>query len=468
MSALLRTSAGPCAVAIAIAIATAAVSLTSSPAQAAPAGPNLGTAAAFAVLAASTVTNTGPTTISGDLGLSPGTAVSGFGPGLVVGGSMHIADGVALTAQNDLTSAYNTAAGLPPSTNVTADLGGRRLAPGVYAGPTLSITGALTLDAGGDPNAVFVFQAGSTLVTASASSVLLLGMASPCNVFWQVGSSATLGTNSSFVGSVLAFTSVTANTGASVAGRLMARNAAVTLDSNAVTRPACSATATSPPASPVPAPTPPASTVVPAASPTSATTPNPAAPPANSATPTPTPTLAPVLVPGASPTVPPASSTAPTPAQTATATPSAAPLTGPGADLARPQAAATAPSTATPALLTSPPESARGQSPPPGGPAQGLLTGYGSPVDQPATVTGTMDRLPLTGAPVGDLMRSALAMMVVGLLALASSRRPRTAAAHKAPSRVRSRAQSRRGGSRLRARDARTPCGHGVSLGTRR
>ncbi len=212
-----------------------------SPASAQEAPVGLGTAASFAVLAGSTVTNTGPSTIDGDLGVSPGSAVTGFPPGLVSNGVIHAADAVALQAQADLTTAYNDAAGRSTSATVTADLGGQTLVPGVYTGGALGITGTLTLDAQGDPNAVFVFQAASTLTTASASTVALIGAAQACNVFWQVGSSATLGTNSVFVGTVLALTSVTATTGASIAGRLLARNAAVTLDTNTVTRPTCAA-----------------------------------------------------------------------------------------------------------------------------------------------------------------------------------------------------------------------------------
>jgi Ice-binding-like len=208
----------------------------------------LGTAEPFAVLAGSTVTNTGPTVVNGDLGLSPGTAVTGFPPG-TVNGSQHVTDAVAAQAQTDLTTAYNDAAAQAPTGTVSADLGGQRLAPGVYrSASSLGLTGALTLDAQGNADAVFIFQAGSTLTTASASSVNLVNGAQACNVFWQVGSSATLGTASSFRGSILALTSITATTGATVDGRLLARNAAVTLDTNTITRSRC--------ATPTPTPTP--------------------------------------------------------------------------------------------------------------------------------------------------------------------------------------------------------------------
>ena len=208
----------------------------------------LGTADTVAVLAGSAVTNTGPTVVTGDLGLSPGTSVTGFPPG-TVNGTQHITDPVAAQAQTDLTTAYNNAAAQATTGTVSADLGGQTLTPGVYtSASSLGLTGALTLDAQGNANAVFIFQAGSTLTTASASSVNLVNGAQSCNVFWQVGSSATLGTASTFRGTILALTSITATTGATVDGRLLARNAAVTLDTNTITRSQC--------ASATPAPTP--------------------------------------------------------------------------------------------------------------------------------------------------------------------------------------------------------------------
>lgn len=222
--------------------ATVVVSEGQVGAAEAPVG--LGTAVSFAVLGGSTVTNTGPSVISGDLGVHPGTAVVGFPPGTVNNGSIHAADAKAAQAQADLTTAYNDAAGRSPTATVTADLAGQTLLPGVYRGPTLALNGTLTLDALGDPSAVFIFQAGSTLITGSASAVSLVNGASPCNVYWQVGSSATLGTNSVFAGTIMALTSVTANTGASAAGRLLARNGATTLDTNNVNLGNCAAGAT--------------------------------------------------------------------------------------------------------------------------------------------------------------------------------------------------------------------------------
>ncbi len=213
-------------------------------AAAAPAQVGLGTATTFAVLAGSTVTNTGPSTINGDLGVSPGTGVTGFPPG-TVNGTVHAADGAAAQAQSDLTTAYNDAAGRPGGTTVTGDLGGQTLAPGVYtSGSSMGLTGDVTLDGLGDPNAVFIFQMGSTLTTASGSRVSLINAAQSCNVFWQVGSSATLGSNSTFRGNILALTSITVTTGTTVDGRTLARNGAVTLDTNTITRATCSAPTT--------------------------------------------------------------------------------------------------------------------------------------------------------------------------------------------------------------------------------
>jgi hypothetical protein len=211
----------------------------------------LGTATSFAVLAGTTVTNTGPSTVSGDLGVSPGSAVTGFPPGQVNNGAQHVGDAVALQAQTDLTTAYNDAAGRTPATVAPADLGGQTLAPGVYkAASALGLTGTVTLDGQSDPGAVFIFQAGSTLITASSSRVKLIGGAKACNVFWQVGSSATLGTGSTFVGSILALTSATVQTGTTVTGRVLARNGQVSLDANTIRRPNCNGS------TPTPTPTP--------------------------------------------------------------------------------------------------------------------------------------------------------------------------------------------------------------------
>jgi hypothetical protein len=197
---------------------------------------NLGNATPFAVLAGSTVTNTGPTVITGNLGVSPGSAITGFPPGLVIG-TIHSADAVAAQAQSSLTTAYNVAAGLSPTSTLTGqDLGGLTLTPGVYFfSSSAQLTGTLTLDAQGDPNAVFVFQIGSTLTTASNSAVVFSNGGQGLNTFWQVGSSATLGTTTAFTGNILALTSITLDTGANIGcGRALAQNGAVTLDSNLV------------------------------------------------------------------------------------------------------------------------------------------------------------------------------------------------------------------------------------------
>jgi hypothetical protein len=197
---------------------------------------NLGTAGSFGVLAGSTVTNTGPSVVTGNLGVWPGTAVSGFPPGLV-GGTIHAGDATAAQAQRDLTTAYNQAMGLTPTSTLTGtNLGGLVLTPGVYFfASSAQLTGTLTLNNLGNPNALFVFQIGSTLTTASGSSVIFTSSLADRNVFWQVGSSATLGTTTGFEGNILALTSITLNTGASIGcGSALARNGAVTLDSNVI------------------------------------------------------------------------------------------------------------------------------------------------------------------------------------------------------------------------------------------
>lgn len=258
--------------------ALALVLLSGATATAASAQPtvNLGTAAPFAVLAGTTVTNSGASVVSGDLGVAPGTAVTGFPPGQLVNGTEQTADAVALSAQAALTTAYLDAAGRTPFTVVSANLNGQTLAPGVYQGASgLALTGTLTLDAQNNPSAVFIFQAASTLVTASNSTVILTGGAQACNVFWQVGSSATLGTGSSFVGSVLALTSISVETGASVSGRVLARNGAVSLDDNSITVPTCNTTTATPTPTPTATATPTTRpTTTPSTTPSTTATPN--------------------------------------------------------------------------------------------------------------------------------------------------------------------------------------------------
>lgn len=198
---------------------------------------SLGSAQSFGALGGSAVTNTGNSTVNGNVGVAPGTSVTGFPPGVVVGGTIHSNDAVAQQAQNDLTIAYNNIASTPCTVDLTGqNLGGLTLTPGVYCFATSAqLTGALTLDALGNPNALFLFKIGSTLTTASASTVTVINGADACdNVYWQIGSSATIGTGTSFAGDILALTSITLTTGANTSGRLLARNGAVTLDTNNV------------------------------------------------------------------------------------------------------------------------------------------------------------------------------------------------------------------------------------------
>lgn len=200
---------------------------------------SLGGAQNFSILGGSTVTNTGPTVITGNVGVSPGSAVTGFPPGVVTGGALHANDATAVLAHADAGTAYAQVAGEAslPANNLTGqDLGGLTLTPGVYHFNTSAqLTGTLSLNTGGDPNATFHFQIGSTLTSASNSSILLLNSLSEANIFWQVGSSATLGLNTAFQGTILALTSITLTTGASITnGRALALNGAVTLDTNNV------------------------------------------------------------------------------------------------------------------------------------------------------------------------------------------------------------------------------------------
>ncbi|MEX0825898.1 MAG: ice-binding family protein [Acidimicrobiia bacterium] len=204
--------------------------------------PGLGTAGDFAVLAGSAISNTGPTTITGDVGIHPGDAssVTGFGS-VTLNGDLHTADGVALSAKNDLVTAYNTAAGSGPVSTIGTELGGATLLPGVYdsADGTFEITGTLILNAEGDPDAVFVFLTESTLKSATGAVVSIINSGQACNVFWQVGSSATIEAGTTFRGNILALESITLVTGASVEGRVLARNGAVTMDTNTITRAVC-------------------------------------------------------------------------------------------------------------------------------------------------------------------------------------------------------------------------------------
>ena len=268
-----------------------------------PPAVGLGTATSFAVLAGAGITNTGPTTITGDVGTFPTTTETGFGS-VTIAGTNHGGDAVTQGAKTDLVTAYNTAAGSGPTIPVVGNLGGQTLVPGVYnSASSLGLTGALTLSGGASD--VWIFQAGSTLTTASGSSVVLIGGAQSCNIFWQIGSSATIGTGSAFKGTIIALTSITVTTGATIDGRALARNGAVTLDTNTISRSTCTTAATP--------------TTSPAATPTAAPTVGASATPAATPTPGPSATAAPLATPTVAPTASPIAAAAPTVAPTTAA-----------------------------------------------------------------------------------------------------------------------------------------------------
>jgi hypothetical protein len=331
----------------------------------------LGRADSFAVLAGSGITNTGATTITGDVGTFPTPSETGFGS-ITLSGTNHDGDAVTQGAKSDLVAAYGDAFGRKPVTNVPVELGGSTLLAGVYTSPTFGLTGTLTLDAKGNTAAEFIFQAGSTLITASDSRVLLVNGADPCHVVWQVGSSATFGTRTQFVGDVLVQTSITATTGAVFQGRLLASDGAVTLDHNTITRASCVV----PPA--------PVST-------TSTTTP---------VTPT---TVGPTGTNGGPPTT---TSAAPKVFQLlptgtpAAAVPGATPSAGPGA-----------PPAAVPASVTGTPAAAPG-------PPRGTVGG-------PPGVTSGPPSLAFTGMPIVGMVATALVLLTFGLAGLAAGRRTR-------------------------------------------
>lgn len=237
MFAIFRTL--PAGTALGVLLSAGLVLGAASPASAAvvPGDPAyLGTAAAFSVLAGSAVSNTGPSVLNANLGVHPSAAISGFPPGLV-GGAVHAADAPALQAHSDVTQAANAAMAVPSYDVGVGDLVGKTFLAGAYSSASeLAFTGTITLK--GDADDVFIFTSVSTLVTGSASRVALIGV-QPCNVYWRIGSSATLGTGSTFVGTIMASTSITATAGTTIQGRLFAQTAAVTLDNNVFTGPAC-------------------------------------------------------------------------------------------------------------------------------------------------------------------------------------------------------------------------------------
>lgn len=234
---------------LAMAVLITVMMVTPTGVSGATAPVNLATASTFGILANTTITNTGTSSVGGsaggDIGLYAGSSITGLST-LTISGTVHKSDAVAMTAKADLSAAYDNAAGRTPFTTIESELGGKTLVPGVYTSTAgnFGLTGTLTLDGQNDANAVFIFQMTKTLITASASKIVMINGARVCNVFWQVGSSATLGTNSYFIGHILASTSVSANTGAAVYGSLHAKTGAVTLQSNKIMNIVCTSSPT--------------------------------------------------------------------------------------------------------------------------------------------------------------------------------------------------------------------------------
>ncbi len=226
-------TASVAALALLVAVASSAYAATAV---------GLGTADSFVVLAGEGVTNTGPTTLSGDLGTSPNPSVTGAADITFASGTNYADTGPTAQAKLDLGTAYDSAAGQGPTIPIAADLAGLTLVPGVYnSASQVSLDGALTLDAQNDPDAVWIFQAGSDLIIESGAVVNLINGATVCDVFWQVGSSASLGTGADFIGTIMARTSIALDTGATVQGRVLAQTGTVTMDTNTITRPVCAA-----------------------------------------------------------------------------------------------------------------------------------------------------------------------------------------------------------------------------------
>jgi Ice-binding-like len=435
-------------VALGVTILLLAVGLT-APVRSAQSTIDLGTADSFAVLAGSTITNTGSTTIRGDVGLDPGTAVTGWASVTQTDGTLHVADGVASQAKVDLVTAYNDAARRSPATTIATELGTQVLQAGVYdsASGTFGITGTVTLDGAGDPTAVFIFQMKTTLITATDSSVALINGANACNVFWQVGSSATLGTRTSFAGTIMALASISLGDGVVVDGRTLARNGAVTLIGDTIARsdcpiiqptPAPTAVPTAiPTAIPTLAPTP-IPTLVPTAAPTAVPTAIPTAVP--TAIPTPIPTVLPTAAPTAVPTALPTAVPTPIPTLVPTAAPTAVPTALPTAvptaiptafptlvPSAAPSAIPTLAPTAVPVITAAPTVAptevaAATATPVPTGKAA-AATGIGPLPTQPAT-----DALPGPSSSEPSIPPLALfaGLILLSLLVIPAARSPRT------------------------------------------
>lgn len=280
-----RTAAGRSLLAMSAAISVALVGpilmATDASAEAVVAEPILGTAGSYSVLGAQTVTNTGPSVLSRSAGVSPGSAVDGFPPGLVLApGTINAANPAAAQAQADALIAYTDLDGRTPPETVPDDLVGQTIRPGLYtAGGPLALNGTVTLDGGGNPAAVFIFQSSSTLIVGSGSQVLLTNGAQACHVYWQVDDSTTIGTGSAFAGTIVALQSVSLDTNATLLGRAIALNGAVTLDSNVITNGTCAdAPTSSSSGSSAPSSTPPTSTTPRSVTPTASTSTATAAP----------------------------------------------------------------------------------------------------------------------------------------------------------------------------------------------
>ena len=293
---------------------------------------DLGTAANFAVLAGSAITNTGTSAITGDVGSDPTPAITGITAGMVTG-TIHGVDAATTQAKTDLDAAYGVAVGLTPDALLPTELGATTVTAGVYnsAAGTFGITTDVTLDGENHANAVFVFQMATTLTTAASIHVLLINGAQSCNVYWQVGSSATLGASNAFRGNILAQTSITIGATTTIDGRALARDAAVTMGSDTITAATCAPTPTpTPTVAPTPTPTvapTPTPTPVPTPTPTPVPTPTPTPTPVPTPTPTPVPTPTPTPVPTPTPT--PVPTPTPTPAPTPTPTPVPTPVPTP-------------------------------------------------------------------------------------------------------------------------------------------